>query len=290
MKQPLTPFEPESLARSERVDPVTGVIDRVRFLGPPGERVFSVLSLPPGRVIGGVVIVSSLLTDRLRSYRGEVLAARRLAVLGFAVQRFDYRGFGHSDGETGVTDIARMSDDLSIAIGDLQGSVGQTGITLVGSRYGSLLVSNRSTQTRRAVLWDPVMSGREYFRTAFRAHMVGLLQGAGANPTPTSQLEETGRATVLGYTVSRQLFESSATLSLVPADSMRGAQVLWMESASQLSPARRQAADWFRSNGVELVIKLLPGGEPAWFVGARPLGDAGAGAVLVDWLSGQAGA
>lgn len=280
--------EPLNPASSERVDPVSGVTERVRFLGPAGERIYSVISLPPGQVIGGVVIAPSLLTDRLRSYRGEVLAARRLAALGFAVQRFDYRGFGHSDGETGVTDVTRMSGDLSTAIDELQGLLGQAEVTLVGSRYGSLLVANRDAPTRRAVLWDPVLSGREYFRTAFRAHMVGALKRTRSDSSPTSQLEETGWATVLGYTVSRQLVDSSGTLSLVPAASLKDAQVLWIESASQPSTARSQAQDRLRSDGVNLLIRQLPNDDPGWFVGVRPLEDGRATAALVDWVSGRA--
>lgn len=290
MEQDSRRLEVETPTRSERVDSVTGVTERVQFIGGPGERIYSVASLPAGDVIGGVVIAPSLLTDRLRSYRGEVLAARRLAALGFAVQRFDYRGFGHSDGQTGVADVALMSADLSTAIANLEDVVDPGQMTLVGSRYGSLLVANRPPPPaiRRAVLWDPVLSGREYFRAAFRAHMVGRLQRTGSEDAPTSQLEETGSASVLGYTVSRQLVESSDGISLVPAIGLIGASVLWIESASELSAARRQAAETLRSAGVDLTIKQIPNGDPGWFVGVRPLQDEDTVAVLVDWLLREA--
>ena len=154
---------------SERVDPVSGITERVRFVGAEGEKIFTVLSLPQGRIKGGVVLAPSLLTDRVRSYRAEVKAARQLANLGLAVLRFDYRGFGHSDGETGVTDARRLHEDLQTASAELQDLLKEEDVAMVGSRFGSLLVANRNVPTRRAVLWDPVLSGAEYFRTAFRA-------------------------------------------------------------------------------------------------------------------------
>ncbi len=272
---------------SVRVDEATGVIDRAAFLGPAGERIFAVASLPPGDVRGNVVIAPSLLTDRIRLYRGEVLAARRLAALGFAVLRFDYRGFGHSDGETGVTDAERMALDVDLAVRELETLSGTHDLTLVGSRFGSVLIANRLEPVRRAVLWDPVLSGRDYFKTAFRAAMIGRLQRTGSDSTPTAQLAGTGQATVLGYTVSRELVESTNGLTLAPGDSLAGADVLWIESGAELSKAQTAAAEQLRDNGARLDLRLLPNADPGWFVGVRPFESGAALDTLVGWISGE---
>lgn len=274
----------KDLERSERVDEVTGVVERAAFLGQTGQQIFSVTSLPSGPVRGAVVIAPSLLTDRVRLYRGEVLAARRLAAQGFAVLRFDYRGFGHSDGETGVADVARLSADLSVAIDAVRSKAGEIDLTLVGSRFGSLLVANWGGEANRTVLWDPVLTGREYFKTAFRAHMVGRLQRSGDDSAPTSQLQETGRATVLGYTVSRDLVEDVEGLSLEEAK-LAAREVLWIESADEMSAPRCRVEASLRSGGVELAVRLIPNDDPGWFVGVRPFENTAAVDALVEWLS-----
>src|SRR3989304_5088377 len=69
------------------------------FFGLPGERLFGGTHLPAGAIHGGLVISSSIGPEQLTSYRNEVVLARRLAAAGVAVQRFHYRGSGHSDGE-----------------------------------------------------------------------------------------------------------------------------------------------------------------------------------------------
>ena len=259
----------------------------MRFLGAEGKRIFSVLSLPQGRIKGGVVLAPSLLTDRVRSYRAEVKAARQLANLGLAVLRFDYRGFGHSDGETGVTDARRLLEDLETASGELQDLLKEEDVAMVGSRFGSLLVANRNVPTRRAVLWDPLLSGAEYFRTAFRAQMVGQIHRSGLSTAPNTQLENDGRANVLGYNVSRLLVESVTGLQLAAGTCLNGADVLWIESAAKLTAARAQAADRLRSDNVNLVTRLIPGEDPGWFIGVRPLEGHAAVGVLVKWLSSE---
>lgn len=275
-----------SLNASERRDPVTGVVERLSFVGAPAEQIFTVTAVPSGPVLGGVVMAPSLLTDRIRLYRGEVRAARRLAALGYAVVRFDYRGFGHSDGFTGDTNVHRLTADLDLAIASLREVVSEGPITLIGSRFGSLMVANSATPVSRAVLWDPVLTGREYFRTAFRAHLIGGMQRDGSSQTPSAQLKEGGRATVLGYTVTSSLVDSVDGLSLTAAPALSEASVLWIESEAELSKGRSEAETNLRAAVTDLSVRLLPNPDSGWFVGVRPFDSQEAEDAIVEWLTG----
>lgn len=270
---------------STRVDRATGIEEHARFLGPPGERIFSILALPAGEVRGGVVIAPSLLTDRIRLYRDEVSVARRLAARGLAVLRFDYRGFGHSDGQTGVADQETMLEDLAVAVQDLENHVDGAAISLVGSRFGSALIAQSLQLTQHSVLWYPVLSGHEYFRLAFRGHMVGSMHREGGEATPTRQLTESGYANVLGYRVSRRLVEGASAAALVSEKWKVSSRVLWIEAGTDLSAPRQEAADRIRESGAELVVAFAPTEDPGWFVGVRPFQNPAATDRLVEWLT-----
>ena len=282
MIPPAAQYEASSL----RTDHEARITERVQFVGQANSELYTVLSMPIGRVLGGVVIASSLLTDLLRSYRGEVLMGRRLASLGYAVLRFDYRGFGHSDGETGVTNVGFLADDLAAAITILETHIGPAPMTLVGSRFGSLLVANHPAPAARRVFWDPVLTGHDYFRTAFRAHMVGTMRSANLGSTPSAQLRDNGRAGVLGYTVGRDLVESTRSLSLV-SKGLAGCSVLWVDTAVTMSKPGAQSQDDLRSMGVDLAIRHMPVRDPGWFVGVRPREDRGAITAIAEWLSSR---
>ena len=70
-------------------------------------------------MLGGVVACPSIYQDLFAGYRDEVLLARSLAARGIAVQRFHYRGAGHSDGDVAgaITSLTSSSviDFLSAA-------------------------------------------------------------------------------------------------------------------------------------------------------------------------------
>ena len=81
-----------------RTDLVAGIEEEVGFLEASGSSLFVCQHRPLGPVTGAVVICPALFVDQLRNYRAEVSLARRLAASGVLVQRFHYRGTGHSDG------------------------------------------------------------------------------------------------------------------------------------------------------------------------------------------------
>jgi hypothetical protein len=275
-------------APGERVEANEGIVHRAAFMGRSGEAVFGVSTMPLDRSpTAGVVIASSLYTDKARLYRAEVSLARRLAIAGFAVQRFDYRSFGHSDGETGDTTIERMTEDLETARRNVEVSAGTSDVLFVGVRFGALLSAGTNMTFSRAVLWDPVLDGPSYFRHAFRAHMVGRLSRTGTDMTPQAQLTATGQANVLGFTVSRRLVESSERLALADAGagSLAGADVLWVQSGQSSSNAEQRSIESLQSQVRSLSLSRVTADESGWFVGAKPLQASEAVDSVAGWMT-----
>lgn len=82
-----------------------------------GEQLYSVVHLAEYPAPCGVLIVVGGPQYRVGSHRQFVLLARDLALAGFPVMRFDYRGMGDSEGETGIPEpCEHVEKDIRRAI------------------------------------------------------------------------------------------------------------------------------------------------------------------------------
>jgi pimeloyl-ACP methyl ester carboxylesterase len=93
--------------------------------------------------------------------------ARMLARAGHDVLRFDYFGTGDSAGEgsEGRPDI--WIDNVVEAAAELREIAQARSVSIVGMRLGATLALKAcasALKVRSLVLWDPVVSGREYIR------------------------------------------------------------------------------------------------------------------------------
>lgn len=86
--------------------------------------------------------------------------ARRLAASGAAVLRFDYLGYGDSDGEFVDASIDTMRDDTVAAIDVLKAKSGARRVGVMGLRLGgtvATLVAAGREDIDRLVLWEPIV-------------------------------------------------------------------------------------------------------------------------------------
>lgn len=102
-------------------------------------------------------------------YRAVHWSYRRLAMLlasaGFHVLRFDYFGTGDSAGETDAGDLEQWMADIGTAARELREVGALERIALVGVRLGASLAVRACAdgmRVRDLVLWEPVVSGRDY--------------------------------------------------------------------------------------------------------------------------------
>ena len=86
--------------------------------------------------------------------------ARRLAASGAAVLRFDYLGYGDSDGEFVDASIDTMCEDTLTAIDVLKAKSGAQRVGIMGLRLGATvatLVAEGRDDIDRLVLWEPIV-------------------------------------------------------------------------------------------------------------------------------------
>lgn len=116
--------------------------------------------------------------EAVRSHRLYRVLADRVARSGNAALRFDYSCTGDSAGECSAARLATWVDDVQAADREVVQRSGATRVTWVGLRLGAnlaLLAAERGA--KRAldlVLWDPVVSGRQYLDELAQAH-IGFL-------------------------------------------------------------------------------------------------------------------
>lgn len=254
-----------------RTDQAGGFAEEASFREVSGSHVFTVAYLPAGSVQMGVVICCSLLVEQLTNYRHEVLLARALASRGFAVQRFHYRGTGHSEGEEAEISLDTMAADALGAAAWLQSRTGAQQLAFMGTRWGALVAAMvaREHPGGPLVLWDPIVDGGRYFRELIRGRLVREMKdpraAAGAGSWK-DELDQKGRIDILGYPLHRSLYDSGRTVRLDRFLAERTAPALLVQLG------RRDAV---RADYASLQETLAKGGalldirsireEPAWF-------------------------
>jgi alpha-beta hydrolase superfamily lysophospholipase len=145
------------------------------FFGDP--RLFGLYHPPEAtgpRSDTGVLLCPPVGHEHTRSHRALRVLAEALARDGFHALRFDYRGMGDSSGDSADGTVERWCDDVDAALGELQELSGAGAVFLVGLRLGASLAvralarpaPRRRPRVRRAVLWDPVVSGAEFLELA----------------------------------------------------------------------------------------------------------------------------
>ncbi|MGQ0669868.1 MAG: alpha/beta hydrolase, partial [Actinomycetota bacterium] len=138
------------------VETSTGIRETASFFGSASERLFGVMHTPPAAPSGGVVVCSPLYAEFARNYRREVLLGRALAERGIAVQRFHYRGSGHSDGQPGAMTFASMLGDAAVAAERLVGETGVRRVAFVATRWAALVAAAAAARYDSPLsLWQP---------------------------------------------------------------------------------------------------------------------------------------
>jgi len=86
-------------------------------------------------------------------------AARDFSARGFSCLRFDYAGYGDSDGEFTDATVSTMAADIEVALAEIKRRSGAASLALLGVRFGATLaavVAGRRPDVKRLVLWDPL--------------------------------------------------------------------------------------------------------------------------------------
>jgi exosortase A-associated hydrolase 2 len=230
-------------------------IDRVgcihAFFLPIGlDQRFCLLHSPPGESVrkGSILYVHPFAEEMNKSRRVAALQARAFAEMGWTVLQMDLLGCGDSSGDFGDAHWQRWVDDVLVAAAWLRGETGYEPV-LWGLRTGCLLVlqaTRRLEAEPGLVLWQPVLSGKQFLQQFLRLkvanQMLGSTEGDRIGTQQfREQLADGDPVDVAGYTLSSELALGMETAELDLPE--RCTRVAWLEiggsSGGELSPASR---------------------------------------------------
>jgi pimeloyl-ACP methyl ester carboxylesterase len=150
--------------------------EEVEFFGGP-DLVFGCRHVPDAPPVAGVVVCSPLPYGAMSVYLPDARLGRHLARAGVVVQRFHYRGTGHSDGDPAAITLDTMADDAHGALAHLRDQCGVERVGLVGTAAGATVAAllARDLPGAPVALWRP-------FEPAAPDHRLADLLGLSPRP------------------------------------------------------------------------------------------------------------
>lgn len=258
---------------AERVDERIGIVERARFFGSGDTQMFGMTYRPlSGDILGGVVMCPPLLAQFNAHYRRGTLLARALAGAGLAVHRFQYRGTGNSDGRIEQTTLDTLTEDTRQAEQALVDLIGTTPISFVGVSLGVYPAARGSDDGNPLVLDSPPITGRSFFRKAFRSHAIAVMrEGASDSPkTPEmiDQLLEHDNVSLLGFRLPRSLYVDLMERQLVDEIGLKPRPVLMVERnrSGELTGDGQKLLETLTSRSMEVEDLVLQKEDPFWYV------------------------
>lgn len=169
--------------------------------------------------------------EKLWSHRVYVSMARELARRGMSVLRFDYRGYGDSEGDFEEGTLPGHVADIQAAVRELQRRDAQVAhVGLLGLRYGAtlaLLAAAENPVVDHLILWDPVVETEQYLQEQLRSNLTTqmILHGKVVTNRETlvAEIRNGGVVNIDGYGLTNPYFDQVCGLRpLEIAKSYRG--------------------------------------------------------------------
>ena len=146
---------------------------RSQFFSHQGKQLLGVYHPPKGPANGRGLVFCNAFGGEYVVFRSFFTGfAQLMSARGYGLFRFDYTGYGDSEGEFADADIHSMTSDIDRAIDEFAAKAELDEVGLVGARFGGLLatlVAARRKDVQRLILWEPVLSAWTFLYTALRA-------------------------------------------------------------------------------------------------------------------------
>lgn len=190
-----------------------------------------------------IIVHGYFSSDKLGPARLYVQIARTLAGIGFDVLRFDFVGFGESDGLMDSVTLESELEDAQIVISQMEKSY-QSGIILIGHSFGSnisILLAKRCPSILKIIAISPVCEKNSEY---------GYL-----NRDKLRELEQTGLVSRKGFLVNEKFMKAlndapgvGARNIKIPVTIIRGSEDEFYSSEG----ANRMARNFPNSRLVEI--------------------------------------
>ncbi len=211
---------------------------------------------PEARQRGMVVYVHPFAEEMNKSRRMAALQAKAMAAAGYSVLQIDLFGCGDSSGDFGEATWDIWIDDVRLACDWLQ-QQGGSPLWLWGLRTGCLLVSEaagRFNLANRQLLWQPVVSGKQFLQQFLRLKVAGEMLGGdskGLMDRLRGQLAQGESVEIAGYSLSAGLAGGLEKAELSPC--AQSERIEWIELSSKpdggLSPLASARLEKWQSAG-----------------------------------------
>lgn len=125
----------------------------------------------------GVVICNPIGKEYYSYHKLSFNIACKLAKKGLSCFRFDYCGCGESEGSIEENSIQQWFSDIDAAINTLRMISESDKIYLFGFRFGAslaILHGDNNGAFEKIVLWNPVISGKDYTKELVKSHKIWL--------------------------------------------------------------------------------------------------------------------
>lgn len=215
----------------------------------------------------GVVVAPPFAEELNKSRRTLALLGAAAAGAGVPVLLPDLNGTGDSTGDWADARWDVWVADLVAAV-DLMAARGAGQVAIVGLRLGAVLACAAlpccAAPVCRLVLWQPVVSGRQYLTQFLRLGVAAAL-AAGGNDTVAAireRLARSGAVEIGGYALARELASAIEERELATLPTPR-VPVHWLDVAADptrpLPDPARAIVDRWREGGLAVEVSQVAG-------------------------------
>jgi len=246
-------------------------MDEPFFFAVNGYRLFAMAHRPADHAAPvAVVVCHPYGEEKQLSYPVLTRWARMLAHDGFAVLRFDSRGYGDSDGDIEEATLESQIGDTLAAARTARERLGTPKVAYLGLRLGGLvagLAAERDPAAAGLVLWSPVVSGKQYVDEMVRRRLFGELLSK-RRTTREQVLEElasAGRIEIEGNYLTRTFVDEMSAADLTTTGSFRGPVLLsaLKNAAGTIDAAVEGLARAYAARGARCTLEIS-GERPYW--------------------------
>lgn len=163
----------------------------------------------------GIICCYPFGQEYIRSHKSFKQLAERLSRAGYHVLRFDYFGTGDSYGDEEEITISQWKNDIRAAIQHIKKSGDIQNIALIGLRLGgtlAFLVGRENPEIIGIALWDPVISGSQYYQELKERHEYWLEDMLNFFDRKELNLQENE---ILGFHLNSKLIQELREINLL---------------------------------------------------------------------------